>query len=245
MGNRTVLVVVAVIAGALAVVATYLYLSALRRSVEKEEALVKVYVAAEDLERNASAEDLVADNRVEVKEVPRKFVPAGAVTDPAEVSGKVLVASVPKGAILTKAYFASVEAAGMPVQLPPGYRAIAIAVNEVVAVGNKIVSGDRVDIVVSFDSGSGGTALTKTVLQNVLVLEGFEAQAAVGQRGGALGGAQQQREGRQTILLALSPQDVEKLVYAEHYGKVWLTLRPAKDEKAVPTPGQTLEMVVK
>jgi pilus assembly protein CpaB len=246
VGNRIALIVVAVVAGFLAVVASFMYLSAVRQRVEKEEALVRVYVAAKDLARNASAEDLIADRAIETKEIPRKYIPDGAIASAAEIGGKVLVVDTPKGAILTRSHFASVEAAGMPVQTPPGFRAVAIEVNEITAAGKKIVSGDRVDVVASFDQGPNGKPLTKTVLQNVLVLQGFEASAAQGKTGGgAFGGASQQQGGRPLVILALAPADIEKLLFSENYGAVWLTLRPARDDRVVPTGGQTIETVVK
>jgi len=244
--NRVVLIVVAIVAGTIATVASYLYINAIRQQIETEEAAVRVYVAGKNLVRNSSAEDLLADRAIHEKEIPRKYVPEGAITSTEEIGGKVLIIDTPKGAILTRSHFASVEAAGMPVQTPPGFRAVAIEVNEITAAGKKIVSGDRVDVVASFDQGPNGKPLTKTVLQNVLVLQGFEASAAQGKTGGgAFGGASQQQGGRPLVILALAPADIEKLLFSENYGAVWLTLRPARDDRVVPTGGQTIETVVK
>ena len=63
--------------------------------------------------------------------------------------------------------------AGLPSMIPPGMRAVAVHVNEVVGVAGFVVPGMRVDVLISGNppqgNGNQGT-LTKTLLQNIEVL---------------------------------------------------------------------------
>jgi pilus assembly protein CpaB len=61
---------------------------------------------------------------------------------------------------------------GLPVIIPPGMRAVTVAVSEIVGVAGFVKPGDWVDVIATFDEGSGDKAqqVTRTVLQRVQVL---------------------------------------------------------------------------
>ena len=63
---------------------------------------------------------------------------------------------------------------GLAATIPPGMRAVAIRVNEIVGVAGFVVAGTHVDVLVSGNSGdaasvAGGNS-TRTLLQNISVL---------------------------------------------------------------------------
>ena len=76
-----------------------------------------------------------------------------------------------------------------------------------------------------------------------------EPQAAApeesGGGGGVIGGSTTQTEQRvsNTVTLALLPGDLEKLVFAEEKGSVWLALLPATATDIPETTGRRLDSV--
>ncbi|MDH4379675.1 MAG: Flp pilus assembly protein CpaB [Vampirovibrionales bacterium] len=61
---------------------------------------------------------------------------------------------------------------GLPVLIPPGMRAVTVAVSEIVGVAGFVKPGDWVDVLATFEQGEGDKAqrITRTVLQRVQVL---------------------------------------------------------------------------
>ncbi len=251
MKVRIVLIVVAVLAGIMAAAGVYQYAGAVRTKVEEDTAKMKVVVAAENLPKDSLLSDLAEKELVIEQEVPKKFVSSDAISRIDGLSDRILATNVSKGQQLTQGMLATTQQAGVAFEIQEGLRAIAIDVDEVVAVSRKIRTGDQIDIIASFQGEETveNTDIAKTILQNVLVLRGFAAEDQAAERtGGVLTSADNQGDAattQNTIVLALSLPDAEKLVFAKENGKVWLVLRPTKDASLIPTTGHTKETVLK
>jgi len=125
---------------------------------------------------------------------------------------------------------------GLAAMIPPGMRAVAVRVNEVVGVAGFVVPGMRVDVLISGmapNSGNQGT-LTRTLLQNLEVLsagQDFKKDA----------------EGKpvvvQVINLLSTPEQAEQLSLAASQTQIQLVLRNPLDRVAVNTPGTTLSQI--
>jgi pilus assembly protein CpaB len=118
--------------------------------------------------------------------------------------------------------------------IPQGMRAVAIRVNEVVGVSGFVVSGMRVDVLISGNSPGGngnlGT-LTKTLLQNIEVLsagQDFKKDA----------------EGKpvmvQVVNLLVTPEQAEQLSLASNQTTIQLVLRNPLDRQVTQTPGAAM-----
>jgi pilus assembly protein CpaB len=139
--------------------------------------------------------------------------------------GEPIVASrlAPKGA-----------GAGMAATIPPGMRAVAVRVNEVVGVSGFVVPGMKVDVLI-FGTPPQGSQTTgtraKTILQNVEVL-------SAGQN------IQKDTEGKpiavQVVNLLVSPEDAETLSLAANEARIQLVLRNPLDNKEAKTPGTAM-----
>jgi pilus assembly protein CpaB len=118
--------------------------------------------------------------------------------------------------------------------IPPGMRAVAVRVNEVVGVAGFVVPGMRVDILISGNSPGNNAntgTLTRTLLQNVEVLsagQDFKKDA----------------EGKpvlvQVVNLLVTPEHAEMLSLAAMQTQIQLVLRNPLDREVAKTPGTAL-----
>jgi pilus assembly protein CpaB len=108
-------------------------------------------------------------------------------------------------------------------------RAFSVKVNEVVGVGGFIVPDSRVDVVVTtaISPQRQQEQVAKTFVQDVQVL--------------AVGQIVEQKDNKpvtvNTVTIAVTPEDAEKLALASNDGKIQLVLRNFSDNKKIETPG--------
>ncbi len=92
----------------------------------------------------------ITANQVVVKEVPVTSAPVDAFSDPSQVVGRIARQQINAGDTITTADFASGNTAQgdqIVKALKPGFRAIAVQVDQNSGVGTLIQPGDRVDLV--------------------------------------------------------------------------------------------------
>ncbi|HEY7375916.1 MAG TPA: Flp pilus assembly protein CpaB [Polyangia bacterium] len=187
-----------------------------------------VVVAATDLPLAAKIkiEDL------KVIEWPAEHVPAGAVSDPKDLVGRVLISRVLAMQPLLPGMLAAKNAgSGLAALIPSNMRAIAVRVDDVVGVAGFIHADDRVDVLVTLrPTTSAGQSVTKVFLQNTKVL-------AVGQEVDNGDKSRLHATPATVATLLVSPQDAERLVLAQSEGRIMLTLRSWTDSQPVATEG--------
>jgi len=121
------------------------------------------------------------------------------------------------------------EGGYMAAMLLPGMRAVALPVTVESAAGGFVLPGDRVDVVVSRKSGSGGqVGATQTVLQNVRVLA-IDQKVAPDQGAKTMVGS--------TATLEAPADAVPALLRAKSQGDISLTLRSYADMGGGTTSG--------
>jgi len=191
-------------------------------------AMGKVTVAAVDLPLAAKLklEDM------KVIEWPVEHQPPGAINDPQELVGRVLVSRVLAQQPLLPGMLAAKNAgSGLAALIPSNMRAIAVRVDDVVGVAGFIHADDRVDVLVTMrPSYPGAESTTKVFLQNVKVL-------AVGQEVETADKSRLHATQATVATLLVSPQDAERLVMAQSEGRIMLTLRSWTDSQPVDTDG--------
>ncbi len=109
---------------------------------------------------------------------PSEFLPKGSTfSDPYELVGRVAKQDLfPGEPIFAEKVSGSNTRGGLPAVIPPGMRAVSVAVTEVKGVAGFVKPGDRVDVLSTFQVSKSGerdsdkTQVIRTVLQNVLVL---------------------------------------------------------------------------
>jgi len=212
--------------------------------------------------------DIPLSSKVRADQVTEQVKPLneilpGAYTDVSQVVGKIVRQAVTEGAQLTGDTFGE----GTPGQIlnidtPAGFRSIAVEVDQVTGVGTVIKTGDYVDMVVGFASdkfpvvtqnpvddsfqivqGLNGTSV-KLLLQGMQVLGTLlpppDAAAdpdASAEPGTAL------NDQREIVILAVTPQQVEVIKFAQLDGSISLVLRSPEDF-IDPVTGEVIPVVV-
>ncbi len=231
---------VAVVCGLLAAVLSYIYL---RRpsSEETTPEVVKVSVvqALVDLPTGARlAPTLVTAVSLNETEVPKRAILAGEDLSKT-VEGLVAVVPIKAGEVLTEDKVRRPTSdLGLAFMVPEGMRAVTVAVDEVAGVGWLAKPGDHVDVLATFEYPEE-VVLTRTILQNVEVLAigtqmvvEEEPQPEAAEQPQTTEKAKSVSKQRTTATLAVTPQEVQKLILADTKGKLRLALRRAGDESS-------------
>jgi pilus assembly protein CpaB len=230
------LLLAAVFFGILAFVLTYQQIQTEKRRIRGEAEFVYLI----KLNRDVAAGEELGDSDISRVKIKRLRSTRMTYRDipwqkHSLIIGRRLETSMEKGAVLQwddlKA--ASPRKFGLNSIIPPGFRAISIAVDSTSSVTNLIQPGDNVDVIGTFrfPEMRGDKALdtiTMTILQEVKVL-------ATGPAWGKQSQVQQanMRRGYSTVTLALSPKEVEMVIFASQKGRLSLSLRNAEETKFV------------
>ena len=175
---------------------------------------VQVLVARSLVPKGTSG-DIIADEQLyKLERVKNSQVEDGAVSDPSEFAGQVLVADVHPGHQLRNSDFGTGRAA--QASLSGFQRAMTIPVDSSRGMIGAIEAGDRVDVVVTFGNGGIGRSDAKIAARNVLVLS--VPGASDDGIGSTDGGA---------ATLRVNDRDAAPIAAAVDSGQVWLVLRPA------------------
>jgi Flp pilus assembly protein CpaB len=135
-------------------------------------ALRPVVVASAQLPAGKPLSPTAAETGLEVRQVPVRFVPAGALRDPAEALGLVPAAAIPSGAYLLAAQLRPPHSEASGPRLAAGRRPVQIAVSgaEALAVAGGTPVGTRVDVVVTTEPGEAGAGHTYVAAAGVPLL---------------------------------------------------------------------------
>ena len=164
----------------------------------------------------------------------KSTLPGGYFPDPSSLSGRVLISSIKANEPIFESKLAptTVKTGGVAAVISPKKRAIAIKVDKVIGVSGFVHPGNRVDVLVTLHSEKAQAPITKTVLENILVLAaGPEIQAK---------GKEEKASPVDVITLEVTPEEAEKLALAATEGKILLALRNFTDTEDVITKGMTI-----
>ena len=223
----TILLLAFVIAGA----CSYLVLRMIRTHVSGGPpiATTRVVAAASDIKLGTV---LTSANLTTTEVVGA--VPNGAITNPADAIGRGVISNLYQGEpILDSRLAPKGSGGGLAAMIPPGMRATAVRVDDVVGVAGFVTPGMRVDVLISGippgeNSPMQGT-VSRTILQNIQVLS-------------AGTDIQKDAEGKpkqvQVVNLLVTPEQAQKLSLAGgNQVRIQLVLRNPLDTKVTPVPG--------
>jgi pilus assembly protein CpaB len=135
-------------------------------------ALRPVVVAAAQLPAGKALTPTAAERDLEVRQVPARFVPDGALRDPAEALGLVPAAAIPSGAYLLAPQLRPPRSDAPGPRLAGDRRPVQISVSgaEALAVGGGTAVGARVDVVVTTEPRDAGAGHTYVAASGVPLL---------------------------------------------------------------------------
>jgi len=226
--NRIMMVVgIALLLAVLASVGAYKFLSGQSRVAEQARLqTVGIVVAMVDIPLGST----INPNQVAISPWPKESYPKDAIADPKVVVGRIALRDFTRGEPVVESKLVPLNKSTglLSLKIPSGMRGYSVKVNEVVGVGGFIVPDSRVDVVLTTSpSYQSQEKISKIVLEDVQVL--------------AAGQVIEQKENKpvtvNTVTLALSPEDSEKLALASNDGIIQLVMRNFTDNVVVMTGG--------
>jgi pilus assembly protein CpaB len=268
--SRRLLLLLALVAGIVAAILVYTALSRNSESTSGDAGatatMAPVVVAKQDI----PARTKITASMVEVRQMPLDDASELAFTDLSDAVGRVTRYPIATSEQVLSTKVVALESAAvtgdsLSYVIPDGRRAMAINVDEVVAVGGLVLPGDYVDVMAVFDvtfrdgesEKTENKYFTRLILQNIEVLAVAqtvvdappEAGTATGSDAEA-GAAAPETTGEQrarnteaepepkaaTVTLSLTPQEAQLIFLAEENGVIRMAVRPYGDSAVQNIP---------
>lgn len=207
----------ATLCGCLAVLMAGIYFRVREARIADVGRPVKHLVARRDL----PAQTQLTPDAVVWASVPRQFVVPGTITEFTEAVGMITQAPLVAGEPITRTRLRPPgDGSGFAATIPLGMRAISLPVDPVSGVAGLVEPGNWVDLLATFDFGEATNAqsFTMTVLERVSVLA-VDARVQLADTKAA-------RVQEQTVTLAVTPDQAQRVVFAQESGRLRLALRP-------------------
>jgi pilus assembly protein CpaB len=163
-----------------------------------------------------------------ITQVPVAQFPAGCFTKTDEIIDRPVASSILADEPVREARLAPRGSGlGLAPVIPPGMRAVSVRVNEVVGVAGFVIPGMHVDVLVTGHLPKDDGAITKTVLQDILVISAGQT-IEPDSRGKAINAP--------VVTLLVKPAQAEALTLASDW-RIQLVLRNGADSVIESTPG--------
>ena len=161
---------------------------------------------------------------VEVIQIPSAYVPPGAIDDVEDAVGRILLADIGPGEIVTGTRLAQRGLGPVASLVPQGFRAFPVTPS--LPVGS-VRAGDRVDVLGTF---AGGRPHTETVASDVevLLVTGTSPEDSAGQ--GLLDAGISPGTNGQTLMLLVLPYQAEDLAFARAFADLTVSISGAEEE---------------
>ena len=169
---------------------------------------------------------------VKVVKIPAQAFPKGAFSKPEDVLDRPVVANIlAEEPILEGRLAQRGSGVGLAPVIPVGMRAVTVRVNDVVGVAGFVLPGMRVDVLITGNPPGNRTTVTKTILQNILVLSAGKTLQT---------DASGKPVDAPNVTLLVTPQQAELLTLAGNEGRIQLVLRNGGDQNIENTTGLSL-----
>ena len=238
MGSkRTLILVAAVLVGALAAYALYTYVNGVEDRAYDDAALVEVYVVKADIPANYDADQALREKLIDRDKIPQEFRPDSAITDLTVLSGKRSAVALSANQVVVAGMFADAEKVygTFADRIPTGEVALTVAVDQVHGVAGLLVPGDEVNVMVLLDpivEGEGAvedlpqtaTGDTPKMVQYLYQKTKILAIGKSAEVSGSDGEAVQGDAGM--ITFSVTPDAAQRIALAADQGAIYLTLVP-------------------
>jgi len=187
---------------------------------------VVIATKALDIGSTVRAEDL------KLQKVPTSAFPKGAFSKVEDVVDRPVMSSILMEEPVVDGRLAQRgSGSGLAPVIPVGMRAVTVRVNDVVGVAGFVTPGMRVDVLITGDPPGTSQRITRTVLQNIVVLSaGKTIQTdATGKPVDA-----------PSVTVLVTPAQAEVLTLAGNTGRIQLVLRNGGDQNIEKTGGTNL-----
>ena len=151
MGSRrTVILIAAVLIGAIAAYALYNYVNGVEDRAYDNAKRVQVFVVKQPIAKGTPGDQAVGDKLVQAGQIPQEFRPATAITDTAVLNGKVALTNLVPGQVVVDGMFVDQATAFVTFseRIPVDQVAVTVSVDQVHGVAGLLVPGDKVNLMV-------------------------------------------------------------------------------------------------
>jgi len=222
----------------IALITSVLIFSYLQKKGRGQEVAIEtqpVVVAAIDLSWGTA----LTDEMLKRVDFLKGSLTGGFSSDPSSLVGRVLIYPVKANEPIFESRLApvNIKTGGVAAVISLKKRAVAVKVDKVIGVSGFIHPGNRVDVLITLATGKTYVPVTKTILENILVL-------AVGSETKERKGLDEKSSPTDVITLEVTPEEAEKLALAATEGRVQLALRNSSDTENVITYGTTLSTLL-
>ena len=234
MKNRRALIY-SIIAAVLALMFQCSYIQKREEQLRGDYELIDVMVA----KRNIPKDFKLDETMVTFEKIPKKYIQPKALHKIDEILGQISGSTIFEGEQIISTKLLSIEDAGLAFKIPKGYRAFAVAVDEISGVGGHVRPGNYVDVMGIFDFGDERKQDQRgvTLLQNVYVLAAGNdlGQAVPVNISGRDEGLLEQKameddpflKGKiyKSVTVMLTPDEAQKVMLAQEVGALTMSLR--------------------
>ena len=241
MKSRGMVIVLAFLLAAGATGAVYLYVSGVKEEARTGGELTSVIVSKQDIPAGSDLDPLIAAGAFRPGEVPTDDLVVGAVTELTQLRGQTATSAILAGEQIPTARLSSGSLPGGALGQQKGYEAATFSLSAEQVVGPALQRGAHVTIYATFDSATTKSLKTASVngADNVIagvvmpIVEDVRVLDVV--RPGVNPGEQASDEGG-LVTFELLPEDVEKVIFTQQYGTVWLGLLGPNDNPETAKP---------
>jgi Flp pilus assembly protein CpaB len=254
--RRTLILLGAVAVGVVAALLLFNYVRGIEDRAYDNAKRVNVFVADSDIPRATTGETATAGGAIGSSQIPQQFRPATAITTTEELQKKVALFDIPQNTVILKGMFVDPASTTLTFRQRlknPDYQAMTISVDSIRGVGNWLVAGDEVNMLVKVGPGEGenftgyltaGGETFRYLYQKVQILAvGDKAVLAPGEGDttAASSGAPAGAPGSGYLTLNVSPEAAQYIAIASDVGSIYLTLVAEEYQvrELPPLPGIT------
>jgi Flp pilus assembly protein CpaB len=211
-----------------------LYVVSYRRGVDNGVETVPVLVAARDIPEGTAGPAVASGGYLRTAHVLRRTVVPGAISRGSDLGSVVAGSTIYEGQQVTVRQFKPLVEGGIFAKFSGSQRAMLVPGDGNQILAGTVADGDHVDVIANVKYSVGGKArvATRTVLSDLLVLRAPTSSSASG-----LGGT----GATESIALALTTNQAQRLLFALKNSDWWLVLRPAAHPKTASATVMTLE----
>jgi pilus assembly protein CpaB len=174
------------------------------------------------------------------KPMPKGMVPNDSVTDLSSDQSKVVAVALEPGETLLRSRLVDPASLKVPgrVDVPAGMQEVTIKLPIERVVGGVLAAGDTVGVIISLPKDDAAPSQTQLTYNKVLVtaVQYSSGASAASQSSDSSGGGLNSKSSAPTtdylITLARPAGDVERIVYAMEFGKVYLSKEPTSAQES-------------
>ena len=214
---------------------TYQFLGTMQKT-EKAKSDKTILVAKVDL---MPGQKIMGGDIDAIEVVEDSYIPVSALTDKAEIIGKIAKDKILSGETFVKDRLIGGDENELAFIVPDGKRALAVNIDEFSGVGDLIRPNDYVDIYITAYEKTIETANAKLYMPETSILLLQDIQVLAVSKTIRSTGEEDRTEIPKgyAVTVAITAEEGEKLVLGEEMGSIKMALRPFGDDSIYFTPG--------